>query len=245
MHWSHHSSLGTGHTIPPYALSTVYPVPPPGTPWFAGPSGGGHSMDTWSLWRWALYGHGFSGPSLSYTVTLVPLAHHGPGVCWSLWRWALYGHGFSGPSLSYTVTLVPLAHHGPGVCWSLWMWALYGPWETHPLLVQDNLLNIHLHGPGHGNLNLPPTLSALQGPWLVTGIGHSRDLGLSLELGTPGTLACLWNWALRDLGLSLELGTPETLACLWNWALQGPWLVSGIGHSRYLGLSLELGTPGT
>ena len=93
---------------------------------------------------------------------------------------------------------------------------------------------------------------ALQGPWLVSGIGHSRDLGLSLELGTPGTLACLWNWALqgpwlvsgighsRDLGLSLELGTPGTLACLWNWALQGPWLVSGIGHSRDLALTAAL-----
>ena len=48
-----------------------------------------------------------------------------------------------------------------------------------------------------------------------------------------------WTWA------HLELGTPGTLACPWNWALQGSWLVSGIGHSRDLGLSLELGTPGT
>ena len=68
-----------------------------------------------------------------------------------------------------------------------------------------------------------------------------------MDLGRPGTGNS------RDLGLSLELGTPGTLACLWNWALQGPWLVSGIGHSRDLGLSLELdlglslelGTPGT
>ena len=102
----------------------------------------------------------------------------------------------------------------------------------------------------HLELGTPGTLAclwnwALQGPWLVSGIGHSRDLGLSLELGTPGTLACLWNWALqgpwlvsgighsRDLGLSLELGTPGTLACLWNWALQGPsW--AGLSHGPWL-----------
>ena len=83
-----------------------------------------------------------------------------------------------------------------------------------------------------------------KGPGLM-GDGLPMDLGRP-GTGTPGTLACLWNWALqgpwlvsgighsRDLGFSLELGTPGTLAFLWNWALQGPWLVSGIGHSAGL-----------
>ena len=61
---------------------------------------------------------------------------------------------------------------------------------------------------------------ALHGPGLVCGIGHSMDLGWSVELRTLGwsvELGTLWTWAVFTLA-PLELGAP------WAWGLWSLWI---------------------
>ena len=150
---------------------------------------------------------------LCFLTALDMNSHHGPGVCWSL---ALYGHGHS-RSLSHTqlpwslcclnsltlsgVPLLPVlskkAPHEPGQTCS---------WISGRPLKGEAALHSHCSC-SHGSQFSHYSLGLYLWNWGLHGLADHFDLGhfrADLELGTPGTSACI----------SVELGTPRT-----GWSL--------------------------
>ena len=191
----------------------------------------------WSNGGWAPHGPGQSTPGTSHCcISLCKCVLTGPGnrvlvrhthslsLCWSPlvttghhcwsnggWDLGTPGIGHSrGPATEYwSAHCSPLSlsagHSTPWTWAGLWNWALWaGLWNWHGTpWTWAGLWNWALHGPG-----------------LVCGIGHSMDLGWSVELRTLGwsvELGTLWTWAVFTLA-PLKLGAP------WAWGLWSLWI---------------------